>query len=147
MAVMSLYSCLLVSLGGALGTFARYLMTVLTAPISRFIPWGTIIGVNLLGSFIIGFVGTLTLSSGRYPLSEPMRLFIMLGFCGGYTTFSSFSLQSFDLIRHGAFVRAFINITLSIFLCIAAVAVGHYVASRMNMGAVEVAQTSFEEEV
>ena len=74
---MSFYSCLIVMLGGALGTLARYFVSVLTAPISRYIPWGTIIGVNMVGSFVIGFFGTLTLASGRYPVSETTRLFVM----------------------------------------------------------------------
>lgn len=144
---MSLYSCLLVSLGGAVGTFLRYLMTLLTAPIDKFMPWGTIIGVNLIGSFVIGFIGTLTLAEGRYPLSEPVRLFIMIGICGGYTTFSSFSLQTFELIRNGAIMRALANVLLSVVLSISAVAIGHLIASHFNGHATEVAQTSFEEEV
>jgi len=105
---MSFVSCLVVILGGAIGTFARYAVSVLALPISRELPWGTII-INVTGSFVIGFFGTLTLASGRYPVSENLRLFVMIGLCGGYTTFSSFSLQTLDLLRAGALVRAAVN--------------------------------------
>lgn len=132
-------------LGGAIGTFLRYLVSVLALPISRELPWGTII-INVTGSFVIGLFGTLTLASGRFPVSENMRLFVMIGLCGGYTTFSSFSLQTLDLIRNAAMLRAALNIALSVILCIAAVALGHLIASRFNHGATAVAQTQIEEE-
>lgn len=142
---MTFVTCLIVMLGGAIGTFARYAVSVLTAPISRDLPWGTII-INITGSCLIGFFGTLTLASGRFPASENLRLFVMVGFCGGYTTFSSFSLQTLDLMRSGAFLRAGINMLASVILCIIAVAVGHYVASQYNGGQVAIAQTQLEEE-
>ncbi|MBN9062691.1 MAG: camphor resistance protein CrcB [Rhizobiales bacterium 65-9] len=142
---MSFTSCLVVMIGGALGTLARYVVSVLALPISRDLPWGTII-INVTGSFIIGFFGTLTLASGRYPVSENFRLFVMIGLCGGYTTFSSFSLQTLDLMRSGAMARAAVNIAASVALCVAAVAVGHLVASRLNGGAARIAQIAIEEE-
>jgi CrcB protein len=142
---MSLASCLVVMLGGAIGTFLRYLVSVLALPISRELPWGTII-INITGSFVIGLFGTLTLASGRFPASENLRLFVMVGFCGGYTTFSAFSLQTLDLIRNGAVTRAALNIVLSIVLCLSAVALGHLVGARFNGGAFAVAQTEIEEE-
>ena len=76
---MSITTCLYVVAGGAIGTLARYLISLAALPISRSLPWGTI-GINIAGSFIIGFVGTLTLMQGRYPLPETARLFIMVGF-------------------------------------------------------------------
>jgi len=142
---MSLTTCLLVTLGGAIGTFARYALSILAMPISRQLPWGTI-GINITGSFIIGFIGTLTLATGRYPVSENIRLFAMVGFCGGYTTFSAFSLQTLDLLRSGAITRAGLNIVLSVALCVAAVALGHLIAARLNDGAQQVAQLAIEEE-
>lgn len=142
---MSFTSCLVVILGGAIGTFLRYAVSVLALPISRQLPWGTIL-INISGSFVIGLFGTLTLAAGRYPVSENLRLFVMIGICGGYTTFSSFSLQTLDLLRTGATLRAGLNIVLSVVLCIAAVAAGHGIASYFNGGARAVAQIDIEEE-
>ena len=142
---MSFVTCLIVMAGGALGTLARYLVSVLALPISRDLPWGTII-INITGSFVIGFFGTLTLAEGRYPASENLRLFVMIGLCGGYTTFSSFSLQTLDLLRSGAIGRAGVNIAASVALCVAAVAVGHLLAAQMNGRAAEVAQIGIEED-
>lgn len=75
---MSFITCVYVVLGGAIGTFARYAISVLALSISRQLPWGTVI-INVTGCALIGFIGTLTLASGRYPLSENMRLFLMVG--------------------------------------------------------------------
>ena len=142
---MSFLTCLIVMAGGALGTLARYLVSLLALPISGNLPWGTII-INITGSLLIGFFGTLTLAHGRFPVSENMRLFVMIGFCGGYTTFSSFSLQTLDLLRSGATGRAAVNVVASMILCVAAVAAGHQIAALMNGGAPQVAQLPIEEE-
>lgn len=142
---MSFTTCLFIVAGGAIGTLARYLISVLALPISQQLPWGTII-INILGSFIIGFFGTLTLAHGRFPASENMRLLVMVGLCGGFTTFSSFSLQTLDLLRCGAPMRAAANIFLSVTLCVGAVAVGHLIAAHYNDGATEIAQIAIEEE-
>lgn len=143
---MSFSTCLLIAVGGALGTLARYLISVAAVPFSHTLPWGTIL-INVSGSFVIGFVGTLTLSQGRHPLPESARLFIMVGFCGGFTTFSSFSLQTLDLMRHGSLMRPLINVVASVVLCVGAVAVGHALAAKLNGGAAEIAQIEIEEEV
>ena len=142
---MSFTTCLYVVLGGAIGTFARYAISMAALPISRQLPWGTII-INITGCALIGFFGTLTLAHGRYPVSENMRLFVMTGICGGYTTFSAFSLQTLDLMRGGATMRAFANVALSVVLCITAVALGHLAAARLNEGAKQIAQIPIEEE-
>jgi protein CrcB len=97
---MSVSTCLLIMLGGAVGTLVRYLISVLTNAAPHELPWSTI-AINVAGSFVIGFFGTLTLASGRLPVSENTRLLVMVGLCGGFTTFSSFSLQTFDLLRNG----------------------------------------------
>jgi CrcB protein len=142
---MSFTTCLIVMLGGALGTLARYLISLAALPISERLPWGTV-GINVLGSLIIGFFGTLTLAQGRYPVQENVRLFVMIGFCGGFTTFSSFSLQTLDLIRSGAMLRAGVNIAASVALCVAAVALGHFIAAQFNDHAEQIAQLRIEED-
>jgi CrcB protein len=142
---MSFITCLYVVIGGAIGTFARYAISVAALPISRQLPWGTIL-INVTGCALIGFFGTLTLAHGRYPVSENMRLFVMTGICGGYTTFSAFSLQTLDLARAGAPGRAIANVVLSVLLCVSAVALGHLAAARLNDGAKQIAQIEIEEE-
>ena len=142
---MSFTSCLVVMLGGALGTLARYLVALAAAPISQSLPLGTIL-VNVSGSFVIGFFGTLTLAHGRFPVSDTLRLFVMIGVCGGYTTFSSFSLQTLDLLRAGYPWRAGANIAISVATCVAFVALGHALGARLNGGAVAIAQAAIEEQ-
>ncbi len=142
---MSLQTYGLVALGGALGSTARYGLSVAMLSVSHDLPWGTIL-INVVGAFVIGFVGTLTLAGGRHAMSEDARVFVMVGLCGGFTTFSSFSLQTLDLLRGGAFGRAFANIVLSVVLTVLAAGLGHLVAARLNGGAEQVAQIAIEEE-
>ena len=120
-------SYLWVTIGSALGGLLRYAITRMTITMSAGFPAGTIL-INILGSFIIGYFGTLTLQTGKYPASDNLRLFVMVGICGGFTTFSSFSLQTFDLMRTGSWGRALANVVLSVVLCVAAVAAGHRLA-------------------
>src|SRR4051794_22035985 len=142
---MSLVTCLVVMLGGAVGSLARYALAVLFANDIHELPLGTI-GINITGSFLIGFFGTLTLAHGRFPVSENVRLFVMVGLCGGFTTFSSFSLQTLDLMRSGAVGRAAINVVASVVLCVVAVGVGHFLAAQLNDGATQIAQIAIEED-
>ena len=122
---------LAVALGGALGSVARYWVASMASPFSRRFPWGTI-GINIAGSFAIAFFGTLTLGNGRYPVGDAGRLFFMVGVCGGFTTFSSFSLQTLDLLRNGASRRAMANIAVSVLLCLGSVSLGYALASHLN---------------
>ena len=136
---------LAVALGGAIGSTARYWLALWAMPLSRSLPWGTI-GINVAGSFAISFFGTLTLAQGRFAAPDTARLFFMVGVCGGFTTFSSFSLQTLDLLRAGAMGRALVNVAASVLLCLGSVAAGHWVASGLNGGAVQITQTAAEEE-
>ena len=136
----------LLCLAGGVGAALRFVLdgTVRHHSSGSF-PLGTMI-INVSGSFVIGFFGTLTLAHGRYPMPETLRLFVMIGLCGGYTTFSSFSLQTLDLLRSGATLRALVNIVASVVLCVAAVGLGHALAAGFNGGARQVAQIAIEEE-
>jgi CrcB protein len=80
--------------------------------------------VNVVGSFIIGFVAALSAPGGRFFISPLARQFIMIGLCGGYTTFSSFSLETLALFRTGEVARAAWNVALSVGLCLLAVWAG-----------------------
>ncbi len=136
-------SYLWVTIGSALGGLLRYAISRLTMPISGGVPFGTIL-INILGSFVIGYFGTLTLHNGKYPVSDNVRLFVMVGICGGFTTFSSFSLQTFDLARSGSWGKALTNIVLSVVLCLAAVAAGHRLAQH-SVTDTAIAETAEEE--
>jgi CrcB protein len=132
-----------VTIGSALGGLLRYTISRWTMHISLSFPYGTVF-INVLGSFIIGYFGTLTLQGGKYPASDNLRLFVMVGICGGFTTFSSFSLQTFDMMRSGAWSRALANVILSVVLCVAAVAAGHMLAYK-TVPQVAIAETAEEE--
>ena len=121
-----------VALGGALGSMARYGISIAAARIwgSAF-PWGTLI-VNAAGSFVIGFFGTLTASGGMLPASPGLRTFVMVGFCGGFTTFSSFSLQTLELARGREGLSALANVVGSVVLCLLLVAGGYYLGSQIR---------------
>lgn len=122
-----------VALGGALGSLARYWCGAISLAYSRFFPWGTLC-INAGGSFLLAFFAVLTAAQAvdRLPYGENIRLFLMVGLCGGFTTFSTFSLQSFELLRAGAFARAFANIALSVILCLAACALGAFCAEKLT---------------
>lgn len=127
---MSLY--LWIALGSALGGVARFALSGLVAnQFGATFPWGTLI-VNVTGSFVIGFINTLTAPDGRVFVSGTTRQFLMTGICGGYTTFSSFSLQTLNLANDGEWMRAGANTVLSVVCCLVAVWLGHISALYLN---------------
>ena len=127
-----LYTYFLVALGGALGSMARQWCGVAAARVWGIdFPWGTI-AINILGSFVIGAFAALTDINGRWPMGGFARQFVMVGLCGGYTTFSSFSLQTLTLLRDGLYLEAGLNVVLSVVLCLIAVALGHFLAMQVN---------------
>jgi CrcB protein len=118
--------------GSALGGAFRYWCSGAAARlIGETFPWGTLI-VNVVGSFVIGLFFTLTGPDGRFFVSSNMRVFVMVGLCGGYTTFSSFSLQTLNLIRNGELLHAGANVVASVLLCMLAVWLGHIAAAQVN---------------
>jgi len=122
-----------VAVGGALGSVGRYWLSGLVArQIGETFPWGTII-VNVSGCFAIGLFSTLTGPGGRWLVSPWFRNpFFMLGICGGYTTFSSFSLQTFALVEDGQWLYALGNVVVSVTCCLVAVWLGHLLGSALN---------------
>jgi fluoride exporter len=117
-----------IMLGGALGTGARFWVSGFVAEqAGEFFPLGTLV-VNVTGSFVLGFSAALTDPDGRLFLPPGFRQFFMIGLCGGYTTFSSFSLQTFDLIREGDWFKAGLNTLLSFVCCLLAVWLGRVLA-------------------
>ena len=125
-------SYLWIAVGSALGGTGRYWISGLVArQFGETFPWGTII-INVTGSFVIGFFATLTGPDGRLLVGTTARQFVMIGLCGGYTTFSSFSLQTLNLARDGEWLAVGANITLSVVLCLFAVWLGHIAAAMLN---------------
>ena len=123
---------LLIALGGALGSVTRFWLNgVISAQTGPEFPWGTLL-INVTGSFLIGFFFTLTEPGGRVFASSNTRQFFMTGLCGGYTTFSSFSLQTLTLARAGEWFRAGANTVGSVVACLVAVWLGHLAASALN---------------
>ena len=119
-----------IAIGGALGSVARHGVSV--AFIERVAHgaaavWATL-AVNVSGSLLIGFVATLGHPQGSLLQHSPARLFLTVGLCGGYTTFSAFSLQTLELIRAENWLLAGGNILLSVFGTLLAVFIGHKLA-------------------
>ncbi len=121
-----------IAVGNALGGMARFWCSGVTARlIGETFPWGTLL-VNVLGSLIIGFFATLTAPDGRLFVDTTVRQFVMIGLCGGFTTFSAFSLQTLNLMHDGEWFYVALNIGTSVILCLLAVWLGHLIAAQLN---------------
>src|SRR5712672_4575886 len=121
-----------IAIGSAIGGIARHWCTmVATAWLGATFPWGTLF-INVLGSFVIGLFFILTDTDGRYDVSANAKVFVMVGICGGYTTFSAFSLQTLGLALEGQWLRAGAYVLASVVLCLIAVWAGYAVAAAVN---------------
>jgi CrcB protein len=121
-----------VGLGASLGSVARYLSSLGTLHLlGPGFAWGTLT-VNVLGSLLIGLYSTLTEPDGRLMASPVTRQFVLAGFCGGFTTFSIFSLETLLLVERGAFALAGVNVAVSVILWLLAVWLGYRIGVRMN---------------
>jgi fluoride exporter len=123
-----LYAC--VATGSVLGGLTRYLVA-LALQTGPGLPWSTLF-INATGSFIIGFYAALSGPDGRLFPSAQQRQFVMTGFCGGYTTFSTFSLETFKLFHSGLALTALANVVISVMCWLLAVWLGHQFAARLN---------------
>ena len=127
-----MFSYLVVAIGGALGTVGRFWLSgAIAQKFGETFPAGTLL-VNISGSLIIGFFAALTGPDGRIWSSPSFRQFFMIGICGGYTTFSSFSLQTLNLARDGEKLFAGLNAVLSLTLCLLAVWLGDLLAASLT---------------
>jgi CrcB protein len=127
-----MFSYLVVAIGGALGTVGRFWLSgAIAQKFGETVPAGTVVG-NLSGSLSLGFVAALTGPDGRIWSSPSFRQFFMIGVLGGYTTFSSFSLQTLALARDGEWLFATLNAIGSFVLCLFAVWRGDHLAVLLN---------------
>ena len=109
-------NCLVVGAGGFLGSVARYLMGLIPVPT---------IGINIVGSFLIGLISAYALKDSSFD--PRILLFLRVGICGGFTTFSTFSLDAVDMLRTGAYLPAVLYMLLSVVFCLAATAGGQLI--------------------
>ena len=122
-----------IAVGGALGSMARYWFTGVAARLfGETFPWGTLL-INIFGSFVIGFFVALTnQETGRYLVDPNMRAFVTVGLCGGFTTFSAFSLQTLVLMQEGEWLHAGGYILGSVALCLLFVWLGYVLATQLG---------------
>jgi fluoride exporter len=121
-----------IAVGSALGGVARHWFSGVAARLfGETFPWGTLL-INIMGSFAIGFFGTLTGPDGRVFVGSTARQFFMVGVCGGYTTFSSFSLQTLNLANDGEWLSAGGYVIGSVALCLIGVWAGYAFAIVLN---------------
>ena len=124
----------LIAIGSALGGMGRYFVSgVVTTLTGGTFPYGTMF-VNITGCLVIGFFATLTGPDGRLLVGTPARQFVIVGIGGGYTTFSTFSLETFYLMRAGEWMPAALNAADSVFLCVLSVWLGYVAATALNRG-------------
>ena len=111
-----------ISLGAVIGACARYFLSGYIARVfSALFPYGTLV-INLTGSLLLGFF--LILTGERVLLDPRWRLFVAVGFCGSYTTFSSYAFETFAYMEQGQWILMALNVVASNVLCLAAVLVG-----------------------
>jgi CrcB protein len=128
--ILKTYFC--IGLGGAFGSIARFWLSgVVAQRIGETFPWGTLL-INISGSFLIGLIAALADPAGKFLISPNARQFLLVGVCGGYTTFSSFSLQTLNLARDGEWLSAGANILCSVALCLIAVWFGYFLGEVLN---------------
>ena len=123
-----------VAIGGALGSVSRFWLNgIMSGKFGETFPWGTLV-VNVTGSFVIGIIAALAIPEGRMDSQSRAfaTQFLMIGICGGYTTFSSFSLQTLNLLRDREWLYACGNVILSVVLCMIAVWLGYLLGTVFN---------------
>ena len=120
-----MFNVLAIFIGGGLGSISRYGIAILLRAYSINFPFATLL-VNIVGSLILGF--TIALFWNKAHFHDTIKIAITVGFCGGLTTFSTFSWETFDLIKNGEFVLAFVYALISVLTCILAISLGAFLA-------------------
>jgi len=130
MELISLKQIILIAIGGAIGSVSRYLTSLgVFTFVSRSFPFGTL-AVNIIGSFIMGFLTVLIIE--RYNgIAAELRSLLLIGFLGGYTTFSSFSIETLNLFENGEMGYAILNVLFSVILCLGAVWLGAIIGRQL----------------
>ncbi len=119
---MNLYTLVIVGIGGFIGSVLRYMtVRLVDSKLNALFPYGTLI-VNVIGSFLLGLIYMLALRKAGIP--ESTRLFLTVGFCGGFTTFSAFALENFTLMEQKLLWMSLLYISTSILMGILALAAG-----------------------
>ncbi len=121
--MLSIESIIAIFIGGGLGSISRYGITMLLKMYSMDFPLATL-SVNIIGSLILGFAAALFWN--KAPMHDTLKLAITVGFCGGLTTFSTFSWETFDLIKNGDFLLAVIYTLISVIACVLAISLGAF---------------------
>ncbi len=116
----ALVNCLLVGAGGMIGSVGRYLFGLLPIKMYHSFPIHTLL-INIIGAFMIGLI--VALAEKNSNTSPQLLLFLKVGVCGGFTTFSTFSWEAMDLLQGGKFTVALVYMVLSVVLCVSAVAI------------------------
>lgn len=116
---------LAIFIGGGLGSLSRYGISILLKTYSMDFPFATL-AVNIIGSLILGF--TIALFWNKTHFHDTLKVAITVGFCGGLTTFSTFSWETFDLIKNGEIVLAMLYAFISILVCILAISLGAFLS-------------------
>jgi fluoride exporter len=121
-----------IGLGSAIGGMARYwCYGAMVRLMGAAFPWGTLT-VNLVGCTFIGFFATIASPDGRLLVAPATRQFVMVGICGGFTTFSTFGLETLNLARDGEWAKAAANVLASVLLCLVGVWLGHVAGNLLN---------------
>ena len=131
MGAMALVALILAFVGGAAGSMFRFWLSGTVAQqFGETFPYGTLT-VNVVGSWIIGFAAGWLVHHDNVFWAVPAKVFITVGFCGSLTTFSSFGLQTWNLMLSGRWISALVNIFISTILCLGAVALGWELAQKL----------------
>lgn len=125
-------SYLLVALGSAMGGVGRYWCSVHLTPYYPANAFLATLSINIVGSCIIAIAATIIVSDGLFAGNATIKSLIIVGICGGYTTFSSFSLETFNLLRDGHVTKALCYIVASVILCLFATFIGYHLGNLIN---------------